>query len=198
MINAQINGCCLSALVDSYCSDSFISEKAANKLKLNVHASNQNISMAQTIMNTKMSGYCVADIIHTGQHYTGTRLAVLKDLCSDVILGYDFQKEHSRLTFELGGSGPELNVNSTSMCALSAATVNEPSLFINLLPIPTKLRYFNKDDRDFIQSEVDHLPSEGIIEPSSSPWRAQVAVVKNSEKDKKRLHRLFSDNQSVH
>ncbi|XP_041366947.1 uncharacterized protein LOC121381668 [Gigantopelta aegis] len=186
VINVHINGCSLSALVDSYSSDSFISEKAANKLKLEVRASNQNIYMAQTTMNTKISGYCVTDIIHNGQHYTGTRLALLKDLCSDVILGYDFQKQHSRLTFELGGSGPELNVNSTSTCALSAATVDEPSLFDNLLPnakpIATKSRYFNKDDRDFIQSEVDRLTPEDIIEPSTSPWRAQVVVLKNSEK----------------
>ena len=80
MINVQINGCSLSALVDSCRSDSFISEKAANKLKLKIHTSNQNISMAQTTMNTNISGYCVADIIHNGQHYTGTHLAVLKDL----------------------------------------------------------------------------------------------------------------------
>jgi len=31
----------------------------------------------------------------------------------------------------------------------------------------------------FIQDNVDNMLSEGVIRPSSSPWRAQVLIVKD-------------------
>ena len=73
--------------------------------------------------------------------------------------------------------------NSAPVCAVSAATIDEPSLFSNLLtdckPIASKSRGFSKDDENFIQQEVSKLLSEGIVEISSSPWRAQVVVAKD-------------------
>jgi hypothetical protein len=57
---------------------------------------------------------------------------------------------------------------STPVCGLSAALVEEPSLFANLCPdfkpIASKSRRFSKEDHDFIQQEVNQLLSEGIIE----------------------------------
>ena len=56
----------------------------------------------------------------------------MKDLCRDIILGYDFQNMHKRLIFELSGSKSDLVIeNNTTPCALSVATVGEPSLFAN-------------------------------------------------------------------
>jgi len=53
-----------------------------------------------------------------------------------------------------------------------------PDLFANLTadvhPSATKSRKFGYEDRKFIDSEVQRLLREGIIEPSNSPWRAQV------------------------
>ena len=73
--------------------------------------------------------------------------------------------------------------NSAPVCAVSAATIDEPSFFLNLLPdckpIASKSRRFSKDDQDFIQQEVSKLLSEGIVEISSSHWRAQVVVAKD-------------------
>ena len=50
-----------------------------------------------------------------------------------------------------------------------------------------RFRRFSTEDRDFIDHEIDHLLSDGVIEPSTSPWRAQVVVVKSPNKGKKRL-----------
>ena len=47
-------------------------------------------------------------------------------------------------------------------------------------PIATKPRRFSLDDRQFIQSEVYHLMLDGVIEFSTSPWCAQVVVVKSA------------------
>ena len=78
-----------------------------------------------------------ADIDLIQHVYTCTRLGVLEDLCSDIILDHDFQKEkeHERVTIEFGGNKPELIIpNSAPVCAVCAATIDEIYLFSNLLP----------------------------------------------------------------
>ena len=120
-------------------------------------------------MKACVTGYCVVNITVDGRNYKDFRFNVMKDLYSDIILGYDFQNMHKRLIIELSGSRADLVIeNNTTPCALSAATVGEPSLFANLLPnckpIATKPRRFGLQDREFIQSEVNHLLAEGIIE----------------------------------
>ena len=77
-------------------------------------------------------------------------------------------------------------------CAVSAASIGDASLCTNILPtcrpITTRSHHFSVDGNDFIQSEIVKLLDTGVIEPSSSPWRARVVVVKNpSQPDKKRL-----------
>ena len=55
-------------------------------------------------------------------------------------------------------------------------------------PITTRSRHFSVDDKTCIQSEIVKLLDTGVIEPSSSPWCAQVLVVNNpSQPDKKHL-----------
>ena len=180
-VNVSVYGNTLSALIDSGSSDSFISQTVAEQLNLKIHPSTQDIIMALTSLKTPIIGHCFADIDLNQRVYKSTRLGVLKDLCSDIILGHDFQKEHERVTIEFGGRKPELIIpNSAPICAISAATIDEPSLFSNLLPEPiaSKSMRFSKDDQDFIQQEVTKLLSEDIIEISSSPWRAQAVVAK--------------------
>jgi transposase InsO family protein len=69
--------------------------------------------------------------------------------------------------------------------------IEPPSLFPNLdancRPIATHSRKFCADDREFIQQETDQLLKAGVIEPSISPWRAQVVVVKNNNQHRKRM-----------
>ena len=82
-------------------------------------------------------------------------------------------------------------------CAVSAASIGDASLFTNILPtcrpIATRSRHFSVNDKAFIQSEIVKLLLTGVIEPSSSPWRAKVVVVKNpSQPDKKRLCVYYS------
>ena len=43
-------------------------------------------------------------------------------------------------------------------------------------PIVTKSKRFNLEDQKFIRSEIKKLLDENIIEPSTSPWRAQVLI----------------------
>ena len=68
--------------------------------------------------------------------------------------------------------------------------MDPPEPFANLTPdcypIATKSRRYSQEDLLFIDSEVERLLKEGIIERSKSPWRAQVVVTKD-ENHKKRL-----------
>ena len=77
-------------------------------------------------------------------------------------------------------------------CSLSTLKVPPPPLFANLSPdckpVATKSRRYSPEDRHFIRTEVQRLLTEGIIEASNSPWRAQVVVVKSGEK-----HRMVID-----
>ena len=85
--------------------------------------------------------------------------------------------------FEFGGNLQDIVVSHDETCAVSVAETREVSLFSNLTagvkPITTKSRRFSLEDRLFIQSNVDKMLSEGVIRPSSYPWRAQVLIVKD-------------------
>ena len=103
------------------------------------------------------------------------RLAVLPDLVQDVVVGTDLMEQHEAVTVNFGGSRPPLLLHS-----LGGMRVTAPSLFANLSPevhpIAAKSRRYSIADKRFINEEVEKLLSAGIIEPSNSPWRAQLLV----------------------
>ena len=83
------------------------------------------------------------------------------------------------------------------ICALTLVDTKKASLFVNLSPgvkpIATKSRCFSECDRTFIQKTIDDWLKGGIIQPSSSPCKAQVVVVKNElNHHKKRLCVYYS------
>ncbi|XP_068204742.1 uncharacterized protein [Palaemon carinicauda] len=142
--NITVNSLSLKALVDSCSSDSFIREEVAQRLKLTVVPASSAISMASKLFNASSPGFVIADLVHLDQRYPSIQLGVLKDLCCDVILGYDFKNQHQSVTFQYEGKRPNLKITGAKpLC---------------------------------------------VIEPSISPWRAQVVVVKDPvDRHKKRL-----------
>ena len=102
-----------------------------------------------------------------------------------VPMGHDFLNQHSELSMPFNG-----DKTTFSVCGVAAAKIEAPSLFQNLAqdckPIATKSRRHTPDNEKFIEKEVKRLLHEEIIEPSSSPWRAQVLITTN-ERHKKRL-----------
>ena len=159
-----INDVALTALIDTCSSESFINEQVANKLKLTLSPSTRNISMALTTLKTDMIGCCTADITLNNCTYPKVKLSVLKDLCSYIILGHDFQKRHKRVTIELHGPQSDLIISNSPSCALAAASVDELSLFANVnpdsKPIATKSQRFSFSDKTFIAEEIRRLMSE--------------------------------------
>ena len=93
---------------------------------------------------------------------------------------------------EFNRKSNDLVISGKSTCAVTAASTDAVSLFSNLAPeakpIVTKSRRFNQEDREFIQRTTDKWLEAGIIQSSSSLWRAQVVVVKDSfNRQRKRL-----------
>ena len=147
--------------------------------------------MAQTTLSTNSIGYCTVDVTLKENNYPSTHLSILQDLCSD-ILGQDFQSQHQSVIIHYSGPKPDLQLSNDTVFGLTAAFVEEPSLFPNLSGscklIAVKSRQYSNSDREFIDQEIQQLLSEGIIEPSVSPWHAQVVVAEDlKNRHKKRL-----------
>jgi len=138
--------------------------------------------MASSSLSTRTEGYCEVILTMNGRIYANVRLSVLPGLCADVIPRQDFQQQHASVTLEYSGQ--------LVLCGLTTLHVDPPELFANLTadchPVVSKSRRYSFDDRKFIHEETRRLLQEGIIEPSNSPWRAQVVVTKD-ENHRKRL-----------
>ena len=148
-----------------------------------VYPTKENVTMSTSALTTKMLGYCFTDIVLKERLYSNVKLYILPSLCADIILGQNWQAQHESVTIHYRGL-------FIKVCGLTAVDVDCPPLFQYLSPdckpIATKSRRYSKEDREFITAEMQRLLEQGIIEPSDSPWRAQVVVTRN-ERHRKRL-----------
>ena len=181
MISISVNGIDANGLLDSGSTDSFINQSFAKSLKLKIKACNKEISMATTSLAAKTVGHVYVTLDYVDNKLPNVKLTVLEDLCADVIIGHDILKNHSSLEMTFGGPLSPLKI-----CGLAAALVPPPPLFSNLTedckPIADKSRKYSTEDMTFIRNEVDRLLKDKIIEPSNSPWRAQVVVIHQNKK----------------
>ena len=94
------------------------------------------------------------------------------------------------ISFAFGGSKKDLVISHPISYSVPSALVDTPSLFSNIdpacKPITTKPKRRGEGDSLFIQTEIEKTIKEGVIEKSTSPWRAQVLIVTN-ERQRKRL-----------
>lgn len=183
--DVYVNGIKTNCLVDSGSTDSFIHPDIVKIHGIKFHPCKSAVNMASACLTAKSLGFCDVKVSLQDQTYENVRLSILPDLCADLILGRDFQQQHESVTFKYGGSRPPL-----VLCGMTTLRVDPPPLFGNLTPdchpIATKSRRYSLADRKFIEMETQRLLKEGVIEPSISPWRAQVVVTKD-ENHKKRL-----------
>ena len=242
-----VNVITMDALIDSCSSDSFISENAFKRLNVKMTRSDKQVSMALTSMESTAIGSSQLTLLVNNRENQNIKVDILLNLCSDIILGHDFQKQHSKVTFQFEGSQPKLIVKPLAKSSVTAldkcnptsqpkpkpttpsqpatspkmtakpesaaspepAPPSEPASHSNALPkkfadvvplslfkslpkdikpIATKSRSSNKDDRDFIKTEIQSLLKAGMIQRSDSSWRAQVLVAKDEfNRHRKRL-----------
>ena len=154
-----LNGTKVTALVDSGSSESYVNSNICDKLNLQLYPTpTHQVQMASTAVKIKSKGFCLVDIVNNGIKFPETRLNAFENLCSDVILGLDFQSQYQRLIFQFSGSSPDLLVSREFNCTLAAAQATEVSLFSNLSsdvkPIATRSRRYGENDRAFIDNNI--------------------------------------------
>ena len=102
--------------------------------------------------------------------YNNVKVSLLDNLCRDLVFLTDFPQQHKSVTFHFRRNKPDL-----SMCNLATLRVEPPLLFQNLSddckPIALNPRRFSEPDREFIDSKIQRMLKQGIIEPSNLPWR---------------------------
>ena len=170
----KVNDVPAEALIDTGSSVSFINKRLAQDINLEQKPYKQAITLASLSHISFVEGICFATIKLDEHIYKQQPLLIVNQLCADIIIGHDLLKNHKTLEFNFGGPRDTLKV-----CVMQAS-VPPASLFTNLspniTPIAIKSRRYSKDDEEFIREEISKLLEDGVIEPSTSPWRAQVLV----------------------
>lgn len=171
----------ISGLIDTGSAVSLLDKSLVFRLNLSISHTDVSLSMADKTKLVKPCGSCLLDVEILGQRYTNMPFLVMDNLCSDMILGRDFMRQHECLNIKFYGERKPISVS-----ALECMNITAPSPFKNLSenirPVATPTRKHNRVDSEFISAEIDRLLEEGIIEPSMTPWRAQVLVVDGKKK----------------
>ena len=193
MTTTYVKNSALKTLIDTGSDLSFISEKVADKLKLFILPISRSVTLADCTQSCTVVGEVVLDITVNGTLYSGQVLSVLNNLFVETIIGKDIMKKHKSVTLHFEGPKPALHFPSQEIfsCNLTAMSIEPPTLFANIpsdvKPIACKSRKYTIHDKNYIAGETNRMLKEGIIEPSMSPWRAQVLVVPETDTHRKRL-----------
>ena len=67
-------------------------EDLAKKLKLRIKPENSSVTLALSTSSGQIVGSAEADISVNGKSYPKTKFNIIKDLCTDILLGIDFQQ----------------------------------------------------------------------------------------------------------
>ena len=191
-ISSFVNGYELSTVIDSGSLLSFINDKTVKAFKLHIEPCKTNVALVSSNLKGEILGRCVVDIVTENETYQQVSVGIIKNLCTNLLLGGYFQSHNKRVVFQYNGSKADLFVPKINhLNVMSELGIKPASLFNNLLsdcrPVVTKSRRFNAADQKFVAAKVNRLHSAGIIRPSVSSWRAQVLLVHNKESGKKRL-----------
>ena len=181
---SSVNRIPAKTLADSGANVTCIDKEFVIRHKIKLHPSREEVKLASS-HSAKVCGYILADIKFKGHFYRNHKITVLPNLVAELVLGTDLMQQHQNVQMQFGGERPPLVLSS-----LNPISVTAPTLFANLTndckPVAEKSRRYSTRDQLFIQSETRKLLEDGIIEPSRSPWRAQL-IVHRSENHKTRL-----------
>lgn len=144
IVESKVNGVKLNALINTGSSLSFI-----NYLLLRNVISRMpylgRITMANSSLSTEIIDRCNVKLEMKGHTYSEVEMLVMKNFCSDAIIGHDTLQSHSLVDIVFQGRRPALKI-----CSLAIAKVPPVSLFANLTPdcapIATKSRKCSNED----------------------------------------------------
>jgi len=128
--------------------------------------------MTSSEVSIPTCGIFIATLSFHNRTYPTTTFSVIKNLCSDVIVGQEFLKLHSSVTFVMNGPEEALTIPplKPQQLSVAAARLDSPRLFEFLLPectpIASRSRKYTPEDAKFIESEIQRLLAADIIEPA--------------------------------
>ena len=126
-------------MIDTGSSGTFVSESTAKRLKLLVFPKHRSIPLANKKQVAVIIGEVIIDLVVHGKRHEKVVAEVIKDLCSDVIIGRDVLGEHSRVVLNFNGPREELVIGAidsktpttppeTIPPTLQPTTTTEPSV----------------------------------------------------------------------
>ena len=182
-----VNGVLANCLIDTGAKRNHIDKAFINRTNLIADDSTkEEIGLAVKGSTVRTRGSCNVQIDLLDRSYDKVNMLVMDNLMWDVVLGREFLKEHQSVGFDFGG--PKCPLNLKSLDILKGVT--PVRLFEHWTPdcrpVTCKSRNYSPSDRAFIATQTAQMLRDAIIEPSTSPWRAQFVVVNNSN-HKKRL-----------
>ena len=173
----SINSVEANALIDTGSTLSHLSKRFSKLLNLELEQSDCSIGLAVKGHMSKGLGRCKADVHLNDNKYENVSLTVLDNLLTDAILGQDFMARHKNVNIHFGGEIPTLPFGTLQAMKTSIPVNLFEHLRENTQPVATKFRRYSQADTEFISSKVKRLLNDDLIEPSSSPCRAQLLVV---------------------
>lgn len=106
----------MDALIGTGSSESFLSQSYVQRHKLTINPGNGRVSMASTSLCSNITGYCIVDMILKEHDYIKAKLAVLTDLCADIVIGHDILSQHYQIFMDFG-----VNKTPLTLCSLTQA-----------------------------------------------------------------------------
>ena len=183
MITLQIKGKEVDALVDTGAKVSCIDAKTAKALKVKILPSTCNLSLAAGNYSPNIIGDCLLEVKHRNQTHKNVRFIIVEELVTPIIIGYDFLSKFKEMSIQFH------KTDSLTLATLPPMKTDAPRLFEhltpNIYPVAVKSRRFSKEDQEFIKGEINSLIQNDVIETSTSPWRAQIHIVKNENKKRR-------------
>ena len=113
-ITSSVCGHKLSTIVDSGSSLSYINDRTARFFGLYVEPYEEIISLASSEQKGNVLGHCEVDLSIHEKTYPSVKFRVLKDLCADVLLGGDFQRQRKCVIFQFDGDKSDCSNSKAS------------------------------------------------------------------------------------
>lgn len=126
-----------------------------------------------------------------GFKWNKVRLLIIKNLCTNIIIGHGMLRNYSKLEMLFGESNPPIKI-----CILAEA-LNLFAYLQTLLQSVKKLSQLNLDLSSMkIKLWRRNSKPAGFIKKSKFPWRAQVIVTLSEHHENG--HRQFTGHQSLY
>ena len=108
----KIDGASSNAMIDSGSSETFIADACTKKLNLVVFPKDRTIPLADKKHVARIIGSVIVDIEVNGVKHEKVPVDVIKNLCTDVIIGRDILKEHKRVVLNFNGPRGDLVIGA--------------------------------------------------------------------------------------